>query len=129
VRFTPPVTADAPEAAWPEGGAACSATPPVPAVLAGPLPLAGPGCPSAGAGLDVDGESGPVATGPSSSRSEIREMATPLASSTTRADANASPACALLSLPFATETTPDPPARYLPAERNTARPARSLTCT
>jgi hypothetical protein len=44
-----------------------------------------------------------VATGLSSFGSEIREMATPLASSTTRADANASPTCALLNLPFATE--------------------------
>jgi hypothetical protein len=48
-------------------------------------------------------DEGPVATGLSLSRSEIREMATPLASSTTKADAKASHTCALLSLPFATE--------------------------
>jgi hypothetical protein len=51
-------------------------------------------------------------------------MATPLASSTIRADVNASPTCTLLSFPFATDRTPDPPARYLDGERNTAHTAR-----
>jgi hypothetical protein len=101
VRVTPWVTGDSPEAASPGTGVACSATPPTPAALAGPLPTAGPGCPSPGNELDVD--EGPVATGLSSSCSEIREMATLLASNTTRADAKASHTCALVSLPFATE--------------------------
>jgi hypothetical protein len=51
---------------------------------------------------------------PPSSLSPRREIATTLASSTTRADAKASPTCALLRLRSANETTPDPPAR-LPA--------------
>lgn len=127
VRVTPWTTADSSEPAPPDAAAGGSATPPVSAPLAGPLLVAGPGCPSPGTVLEVD--DGPVATGLSSSPSEIREMATPLESSTTKADAKASPTCALLSLPFATERTPDPPARCLNGERNTAHPARSLTCT
>jgi hypothetical protein len=81
----------------------------VSAPLAGPLLVAGPGCPSPGNVLEVD--EGPVATGLSSSWSEIREMAMPLENSTTKADAKASPTCALFSLPFATRKDPRSPSK------------------
>jgi hypothetical protein len=90
--------------------------------MADPLLVAGPGCPSPGTELEV--EEPPVATGLSPSPSEIREMATPLASITMNADVNASPVCALLSLPFATEKDPRSPAQCLNGERNTAVSAR-----
>ncbi|HYH50398.1 MAG TPA: hypothetical protein VEG38_12710 [Acidimicrobiia bacterium] len=92
-----------PEAPAPGAVASASAAPAPDSAEADPSGAAAPdSLPALGSEADpvseaADVDPGPVATG-CSSFSPIREMATPLASSTTRADANASPTCALLSL-------------------------------
>jgi hypothetical protein len=87
------------EAAAPPAGTAPSPAPAFAAAVPGPLPAADPDWPSGGAEPVVnerDAESEP-------SRPEIRAMATPLASSTIKADATASHTCALLCLPSVNE--------------------------
>jgi len=71
-------------------------TPPA-AALSDALPPGTPESSDGGATVPPGEAPGPVETGPSPS-SPIRETATAPASSTTRADANASPTCALLSV-------------------------------
>jgi hypothetical protein len=53
-------------------------------------------------------------------------MATPLASSTSRADETASHAYALLRCDTANQVLPEIPSRYQPAEGNTGPESRSL---
>jgi hypothetical protein len=118
VRFEP--STDAAEGG--ETGAACSAAaaaPPEPA-SAGALET-GPGTADPdGAPDGVDGGSVGFVEAVSLPWSEMRETATPLATSTTAADAKASHTYAPLSFRSANETTPDPPAQCLP--RNVTPP-------
>lgn len=123
-----PVTArfwPCPEAAeGAEAGAACSAAAaPEPASAGTPDP--GPDTDGpAGASAGTDGAPVVAVEALSSPRSAMRETATPLATSTTATDADASHTYAPLSFRSINEMTPDPPARCLQPEGNTALGAR-----
>ena len=72
---------------------------------------------------------GAAAPGLSPSSSPIREMATPLARSTIRADAKASQTYALLRCGSANRVLPKIPSCCAPGERNTGPARPSLRCT
>ena len=106
---------------------------PTTSVCPGPLGVAEDAGPEPAAPAPAP-ESGPVAGGCSGAeatcvsplRLPIRETATPLARSTSRVDEAASQTTALLRCDSANECSQRSPAPCLPAERNTARPGRSL---